>query len=296
MRIIHFGDIHFWDIGMAGLDIWPKRFLGPLNLILRRRRKFPPGYAEAVARRILEEDADLVIFSGDVSTLSRESEFRAGAGALQPIRDKWGERFFLIPGNHDSYTPVSVIRRGFERHFPWGAFPGGKPVRTLVLSDRLAVMGFECSGPRFILSTGKITLKLEAALTAELSAQEKAGRRVLLVGHYPYALPPGSKDPWEHRLVGADRLARLAARFNPPVYFHGHKHTRWAIRPPASPATLCLNCGSAGMRDDENPMRQAGYLKLEVQDDGSPVNVQAVTLDGAPEAPAFQETQITLPD
>ncbi len=121
MRVLHFGDIHFWKIGTDRDFLYPKRALGTINLTLRRRKRFPPAYAQAVAKEVVRQDADLVIFSGDFTTMSLRSEYEMAAEAFTPIHEKFGDRLFAIPGNHDRYTPLSVRSQRFEEHLPFAA-------------------------------------------------------------------------------------------------------------------------------------------------------------------------------
>jgi len=263
MRILHFGDLHTWKLGLAR-DFWyPKRILGTVNLVLRRRARFPSRYLAPVVETIASREADLVIFSGDLTTMSLESEFAEAARLLEPIREKWGDRFFCIPGNHDRYTPTSIRDGLYERYFPYGAFAPGSLVRSQVLRDDLSVVGFDCSHPCKVRSNGTISSALEAELRAALQAEQRAGRKVLLTGHYPLAYPAEVHASWEHKLLKADRLRRLATEFEPIAYFHGHKHQRWLERDRAAPKTLCINCGSAGMSSSD-PDKQAGFLTMEL--------------------------------
>ncbi|MGI9242229.1 MAG: metallophosphoesterase family protein [Verrucomicrobiales bacterium] len=267
MRVLHFGDIHFWKIGIDRDFYYPKRALGAVNLTLRRRWKFPPPYARAVAREVARQEADLVVFSGDFTTMSLNSEYRMAAEAFAPIREKFGDRLFAIPGNHDRYTPFSVRSRRFETSLPFAAgFIDGALTRTQVISAQLAVVGFDCSHPCRIRSNGTMTEELTAELRTALEQQRSDGRRVFLVGHYPYAYPEGVEISWEHKLLEADRLRDLVAEFRPAAYFHGHKHIRWHLRPPETPQTECLNCGAAGMKSHSQD-RQAGFITAEFDDE-----------------------------
>jgi len=277
MRILHFGDLHVWKLGLAH-DFWyPKRILGTVNLTLRRRARFPPHYLPLVTAEILAAEADLVIFSGDLTTMSLEQEFVEAARLLKPIQEKWGERFFCIPGNHDRYTPRSIRDGLYESHFPYGAFAPETFVRSQVLNDQLSVVGFDCSHPCKVRSNGTISAVLEDQLRTALEAERQAERRVLLTGHYPLAYPAEVHASWEHKLLEADRLRALVAEFEPIAYFHGHKHQRWLERDTAAPQTLCINCGASGMTSSD-PDKQAGFLTMELE--GSSIReVQAHVLD-----------------
>ena len=189
MKILHFGDIHVWRLRLAP-DFWYlKRILGTVNLTLRRRFRFPGRYPQLVADEVLRSDADAVIFSGDMSTMSLVPEFEEAARLFAPIYEKWGDRFFCIPGNHDRYSPGSVRSGSYERYFPYGAFEGSKLVRRQLIDDGLVIVGFDCSHPCRIRSNGTISARLEEELRTALERERSEGNRVLLTGHYPLAYP-----------------------------------------------------------------------------------------------------------
>ena len=267
MRVLHFGDIHFWKIGTDRDFLYLKRLLGIINLTVRRSRRFPPEYARVVAQEVARQEADLVIFSGDFTTMSLNSEFRMAAEAFAPICEKFGDRLFAIPGNHDRYTPYSVRSGRLEKLLPFASLGDeGQLTRTQVVSDQLALVGFDCSHPCRVRSNGTMDDALVEELRVALENQREAGRRVFLVGHYPFAYPPEVEIAWEHKLLGMERLEELVAEFKPAGYFHGHKHIRWQLRSPGAPATPCLNCGAAGMKSASEE-KQAGFLVADFADD-----------------------------
>jgi 3',5'-cyclic AMP phosphodiesterase CpdA len=260
MKILHFGDIHVWRLRLAP-DFWYlKRVLGTVNLTIRRRFKFPPHYPQIVTDEIARQNADLVIFSGDMSTASLELEFEEAARLFTPLLEKWGDQFFCIPGNHDRYSPGSIRSGLYEQYFPYGAFEGEELVRRRLIDDDLVVVGFDCSHPCRIRSNGTITQRLEVELRAALEFEQSEGNRVLLAGHYPFAYPRDVHASWEHKLLESDRLAKLVEEFQPIAYFHGHKHQRWLLR---EGKTLCVNCGAAGMTSSDST-KQAGFVTLEL--------------------------------
>ena len=53
MRILHFGDLHVWRMQVEWDDpLYPKRFLGGANLLLNRRKRFPPDLGRAALEQI----------------------------------------------------------------------------------------------------------------------------------------------------------------------------------------------------------------------------------------------------
>tara|TARA_R110002096_G_scaffold163992_3_gene331634 strand:+ start:4639 stop:5457 length:819 start_codon:yes stop_codon:yes gene_type:complete len=258
MKVLHFSDLHVWRCKFDWTDpFYPKRWLGFLNLAFHRRGKFPPHLAIEVAAHIASQDADLVIFTGDYSTMSLDSEFEAAAELMAPIREKWGERFIEIPGNHDRYTPGSRAR--YDRWFPSGRIEG---VRSWEIDASTVVVGYDASRPFAIRSNGLLTNALEKQLDAELA--QHAGKTTLVIGHYPFANPPEHPEAPHHQLLGEERLAALVAKHRPVAYLHGHKHVRWQLRADSAPATLCLNAGSAGMHSTAEE-KQAGYLTFQLE-------------------------------
>lgn len=277
MKILHFGDLHVWSgRPLLSESYYPKRWLGPLNLWLRRARRFPPAYRAAALRAVLESDADAVLFTGDFTNFSLEREFRQAAEGFAPLREKWGARLVAIPGNHDVYTPRSVRRKLLERHLPW--------VRTEAAWRRewlpgLDLVGVNHSVPLRVRSNGVMTPAAEAALRAELEAARRADRRTVVMGHFAYATPPEHPETAEHRLIGEEKLAALFREHPPALYLHGHKHVRWALRPPVTPDTLCLNCGSVSMCS-EDPRKQAGFLTFDLTEQGDVRHITAHVYDG----------------
>jgi len=275
MRIIHFGDIHLWHWAMDWSDcLYPKRWLAYVNLGLRRRQKFPPEYGAMVMAELVKMDADAVIFSGDFSTGAMTQEFEAAAKLMAPVREKWGDRFIAIPGNHDRYTPKVTRQRRYEQAFPYGELDG---LRSVELGDNTVVVAFDVCVPCKIRSNGVFDAPRATALRAELARHQAAGKTVVLVGHYPYDTLPEHPESWEHKLIGEELLAEVVAEYKPAIYLHGHKHVRWLIRPGVTPDTLCLNCGSAGMTSSSFE-KMAGFVSFDIAPDGVVSEVRSHTL------------------
>ena len=63
MRILHFGDIHFWRLQLARDFYYPKRLLGIVNLAMRRRHHFPAQLAREAMMQIASEDKHILSIS-----------------------------------------------------------------------------------------------------------------------------------------------------------------------------------------------------------------------------------------
>ena len=261
VKIVHFGDLHVWDIGWD-YDPNPKRILGLGNLLLRRRRKFPPWVAQELLGEISRQEADYVLFSGDLTTASLKSEFDRARELLKSIRDKWKDHFICIPGNHDRYTPRAGRERRFETRFL--GFPQDYPFMQS-LSGNWNLVCFDCSVPRVISSRGQIDREQMEKLDGFLQAAGVASRNILVMGHYPLVYPDGVRIGWDHELPGRSRVLELLAKHGARAYLHGHKHQCWALE---HAGMIHLNCGSAGMMDTR-PDRTPGFVVIDAGNRGT---------------------------
>ena len=275
LTLIQFSDLHVWRIGLDG-DIYCKRLLGLANLLLRRGRAFPESVARALVDRILADQADCVCFSGDLTTSSSRAEFEAARRLLNPIMERWGDRFVAIPGNHDRYTPRAVRKRLYETLFDdrFETYPV-----CVDLNEIWTLVGIDCSIPRPVTARGHLdetTLERLGGLLKEVRAR---GRRMIVMGHYPLLYPPTFEPGWGHVLPQRRPLLDLLLKTQVSLYLHGHKHNRWRLK--YKDLTL-LNAGSAGMVGNR-PDRRPGYLKLTLTDTGL-VKAEGVSLQVEPGA------------
>ncbi len=261
VKIVHFGDLHVWDIGWD-CDPYPKRILGLGNLLLRRCRKFPPWAAEEVLGEISRQEADYVLFSGDLTTASLKSEFDRARELLKNIRGQWKDHCIFIPGNHDRYTPRAGREGYFETRFL--GFSQDYPFMRS-LSGNWNLVCFDCSVPRAISSRGQIDREQMEKLDGYLEAAGAASRNVLVMGHYPLVYPDGVRVGWDHELPGRSRVLELLAKHGVRAYLHGHTHQGWALE---HAGIIHLNCGSAGMMDTRSG-RMPGFVVIDVENRGA---------------------------
>src|SRR5262245_29233569 len=108
LRIVHFSDIHVFESKAAwnARDLLSKRLTGWVNnRLLPRGRQFR-GAADVLRRLvddIYRQKPDLLLFSGDATTLGVEEEFALAADILR-VKDPSALPGFAVPGNHDYYT------------------------------------------------------------------------------------------------------------------------------------------------------------------------------------------------
>lgn len=269
MNIIHFGDIHVWRSPIALYDpLYLKRYIGGVNLLTKRRRHFPKHIGAQVIDHIVEQEADLVVFSGDMTTASLKSEFKRAAELFEPIREKWGDRFFVIPGNHDRYTKKSVRDDWYGHYFPYGKIDG---VRSIELDATTVVVGYDASRAFLVRSNGYFSKALAQQLDEELEKHKR--KRVILVGHYPVDYPESVRAARQHEMKHRDRLRVIMEKHKPALYLHGHKHIRWRLG-------NAVNCGAAGMVS-RDPYKMAGFVDVTLGESIEEVMCCHLSSDGA---------------
>jgi Icc protein len=216
MRIAHVTDLHV-ELPLRVSELASKRAIGAFNLrVMGRSRHFTLASIEALVARVVAEQPDLVVCTGDLTSTATAREFERARALLAPVIDRFP--FVCIPGNHDVYTPD-----GFGRYLAqFGEFGGstGFPFRRSF--DGLEVIGLHVSRPA-LTSQGIAPDDQLAALERLLG--EGSGPALVLL-HYPLRGRDGAPyRPWTRNLRNAARLEALLAR-HPRVIglLHGHEH------------------------------------------------------------------------
>jgi 3',5'-cyclic AMP phosphodiesterase CpdA len=223
MRVLHFSDIHLdFELRRVPLRDWlGKRMLGGGNYLLRRREAFRHGRPKlcALVALVRAEKVDLVIFSGDFTTLGTERELLQARAAFEPLIEA-APSFVCIPGNHDIYLEDAIRQGRFERHFgdlletdlPAERSDGRWPIVRLV-GESVAVVAVNSSrpNPRPWRSSGVIPRRQLEALTRLVGDQRLAERFVFVVTHYAPCRPGGLPDTRHHGLRNANALMSAIA-------------------------------------------------------------------------------------
>ena len=250
-RLAHFTDIHITDPP----DLWPhlrrpsKRLVGWANLRFTKRwQRFrdAPHIVEALVADILELDPDHVLFTGDLTSLSLDSEFHAAQRLLLPLIRRG--KISGLPGNHDLYTPRAA-RSGLYRKL-FGSWEESdltdSPPWARRLSADLALIGVVDSRPTGLFdSSGRIGEEQLERLRRHLSDPRIDSCHRILALHYGPRLADGSPDTPRHGLRDAEHLLEVAREGGVDLIVHGHLHRRFVL--PAGPATPIpiANPGSA---------------------------------------------------
>jgi 3',5'-cyclic AMP phosphodiesterase CpdA len=275
MRIVHLTDLHYHS-SVAWRRLLGKRALGVGNLVFRgRARRFGGAAREALVDDVLALRPDLVVLTGDVSTLATLDEFQEARLALQPLLDQLP--VVMLAGNHDRYTHGARRTRRMESVFgPWmgggrwdaashvwaDADVAGEPPVVFIIGH-LRVVALDTAVPD-LASRGRIGKGQLQRLSRLLGEGSSTGVATLLAVHYPLLTAQGEiyRHP-THGLVRVGELVRIIQRYPPLAVVHGHIH-HWHVTglPGESGGVVpVLNGGSSGLAD--LPGQDPGYLVLE---------------------------------
>lgn len=241
-------DLHFWRIVFNPLHLTNKRFLGNLNVVMRRRHEMMIDQAADFIEHIARVGVRDVLLTGDLTSSATDAEYRAARGFVEALSAA-GLRPVVIPGNHDVYTFESERNRRFERYLgEWT--PGTRlPVRgTLSGGTPIVFVPTVCAN--LISSRGRVTRPEVDAVRACLDGQTEP---LIVAAHYPildktygYAMSP------HRRLRGAvDLRAALASYAGRLLYIAGHVHRFSHVIDPTYPFINYLTTGSLFRRDHD---------------------------------------------
>jgi len=284
LRIVHLSDIHFWRIEIGPRDLFSKRIVGSVSLLLGRARAFKLDRLPAVIERVLSLQPDHVVISGDLTTTASEREFQDARAGLAPLLED-PRRATIVPGNHDRYTDEAQRSRRFEEYF--GEFTGGPEFPWLRhLDHQTAILGLDPTRADLTarghlpesqivaahhLLGGQLTPDPDGSGEVHVGVPPHKPRRLIVLCHYPLTAPPiYLLELHPKRLTNAWVLGEWLRLLGPHLYCCGHIHAAWAFRPLDLPEQLCLNAGAPLMHDPRG-FRSPGFLEILL--DGDSVSV-----------------------
>lgn len=246
MRIAHATDIH-WFTPPRLRDLGVKRVLGSANLYLRgRRHDFSRDVQAQLVAHIAALQPDAVLLTGDLTAQALDTEFEFARDTLSPLLERFPT--FVIPGNHDAYTP-KVVRRRRMRHWfgPWMGVDG--PIGRSE-ADGVTFLGLDPNRPTFATAAGIVPEAQLAALAQTLADPALTGPVVLAI-HYPPVDHAGAVyDSSHHGLLNASALIAVleASPVRPVLIACGHVHRGFRSQISLSDGgTIAVcNCGSSG--------------------------------------------------
>ncbi len=284
-RIVLLGDLHLFSLWPAPWHMASKRLLGQTNLWLNRRKVFRHHRLHELIDRAIDLAPELVLCSGDLTTTALRREFETARRFLQPLAEV--APLLAVPGNHDKYTFHAARSRRMERMLPgWvpEVFPHTRPINA-----GWDLLALDAAVPRVKDAVGRLGAVQLEAIAAYLQ-QRDAARGLVVLCHYPCAVPPGIHEHASHRLADAADLRRLLADHADAgarvVYIHGHIHRPWYVQPATDPQSpgqgipfTCINAGAPCMVDTDHPLGQGFGELLLPADPSAALTVRRHTLD-----------------
>ena len=232
-RFIHIADLHFWQVVWNPFALFNKRFLGNMNVLLRRRFEFRMDRAEQYLDAVTALGPRFALLTGDFTSTSTEREFAMGLMFTRALHER-GFELAVLPGNHDVYTFGAHRRRRFAHHFRQFVPPEGYPARMTLPGGTPLILAPTVT-PNALSSAGRITDAEAAEVRALLDACPPGP--VLVAGHYPVL----DRTPHYHlsdsrRLRNAGALRRVLGEADRPIlYLAGHVHVPSHVQDPEYP-------------------------------------------------------------
>lgn len=275
MRIVHFSDIHAGGRVNDLRGIFDKRLLGTLNHFLRRRHSHDWGRVGRAISLIKQLLPDIVICTGDLTTLSEPKEFEQAFQALETLATDQRFELLYVPGNHDCYVPNRDCQESLRRIF-----------KTLNrerwdLDDLPAVFTFQHA--RFLLinqatpaplyaSWGEISKHTAARIEEHLS--EESEQPTILVSHYPLFDADGYDLSWRRRCKNNECLQRAYREGHINLALCGHIHTPFVREEASGIMEVCAgsltHAGRLNFVDLDTSTGQIEQRWIEVPDHDQP--------------------------
>lgn len=260
MRVLHFSDIHLplrWR-KVPARDWLGKRLIGGMNLLRGRGAVFDDGPEKVAAldgfRR--ELGVDLVLCTGDYTSLGTEWELRNARERVQPLMQ--GPLGYVhVPGNHDFYARDVILKDRWAEAFgdvietdlPEYRVDGTSWPFVRLIGDDVAVVGVNSARPNPLpwRSSGRIPKRQLDALERVLADAALANRFVFVMTHYAPLLEGGRPDKLWHRLVNAGEFLEVCSGLARGVILCGHIHRRYLV--PARGARPPIACAGSATKE-----------------------------------------------
>ncbi|NQZ58995.1 MAG: metallophosphoesterase [Lentisphaeraceae bacterium] len=225
MKILHFSDIHTGGHLTSVRGLFDKRIIGTLNYKFRRRRHVHWSRLEKAIEVIELEKPDVVINTGDITSVSEPAEFQEALERLRPLTENKSFDFLNVPGNHDYYvndpqclrsrnSTYNELNRG---NFPLETFPcrfEKKGVVFIMIDESKPNSGTQSMG-RF---------KLDDLAKIKTWIDEAGEKPVILVGHYPLRDKMGQHLSHRRSLENGEELFLLLENGRININLCGHIH------------------------------------------------------------------------
>ncbi len=237
MKLAHYSDIHVTlsPVGQGLKTVLGKRAMGTLNYYVGgRKRHF--DQAEARIRLLLEDidgqQVDHALCTGDITQMSYEEEFELCQKAFGE-RLSQPERYTVIPGNHDRYTPEADSSNRFEKYFGQLGSPNRKYPHLKDLAEGVSLLLIDVTRSAGMLdSSGLCGPEQQQKLEKLLAGCTQKDSFTILAMHYGILRANGNPDRPGHSIRDIDSLRMTFANTNYrlDMILHGHMHQSYSVK------------------------------------------------------------------
>ena len=262
--LIHVADIHYWKVVSNPFRLLNKRFLGNINVFIKRRHEFVTSRAAEFTEKLATVGPKNLLMTGDFTSTSLTEEFAMAREFVDGLKNR-GLSIQLMPGNHDVYTFESGRNRTFEEHFRDYIPEGGYPAKiTLPGGTSLIMVPTVC--PNIISSKGSIT---EEELANFHTLLGQASSQLIVSGHYPVLHQTyGYSSKSGRRLRNAEALRKLMGSSGKKIlYICGHVHHFSYVQDPEFDNVQHLSTGAFFLKDEKTGC-QGEFSEIEITSDG----------------------------
>ncbi len=225
MRIAHISDLHFAKISYDPGQFFSKRWLGNLNLVLRRGKAFCNKRPYMLIPKFKELGIDTCLITGDFTSTGSAAEYAMAGDFISKLQENH-ITVYSIPGNHDTYTRVNEDEKTFYDIFPSRFWKSSLSLSedkctTMPLTDGWWLLALDTAlATSLISSQGLFSEKLEATLPKALAEIPK-DQKVVMMNHFPFAQ---NENPRRLMQRGKALQTFLENHTQIQLYLHGHTH------------------------------------------------------------------------
>ena len=234
-----------------------------------------PAIVTAVEQRLDEEQADLVVISGDITQRARTEQFEEACQFLTRLRDA-GHDVLAVPGNHDVplynvlrrfLSPLTRYKRYIDDNLcPFIQIPGA------------AVLGIN-TARSLTFKNGHVSHEQMAFIRNTFSRTDTHQPRIVVTHHPLFALPIGDGPELGHLMDDQENALEAIADAGVDLLLAGHNH-RASVNDAASLAkgagkALVIQAGTATstrVRGEEQ-----SFNRIEIDGNGIRVTIQRWT-------------------
>ena len=223
IKIAHFSDIHIFCLPNNKLELISKKFLGSLNFIFKRRHYIDYSKISSFIKYIEKKQYDIIVFTGDATTISTAKEFRIAYRYLAKLIKNENIEFLTIPGNHDTYiNNKKLLAHNLNFHYHlnrkrWKNFP------IMTSSHGIDFFLSHQAIPNDFFHSNGLFRENEIQALNKFLEQNPKNEKIIL-GHYPLLGEKGKELSFRRKLKNHQLLNSILQNDRVSFYLCGHIH------------------------------------------------------------------------